>query len=88
MTGIVRYFILLPADVFNRQNTNSFLKKLKSSIPAHTEMEIVLLKRSIILGKHTYLGVNSMVGEYNYVSIDENIAISDDTLIGGSIDEE
>ena len=87
-TNPYKFFILLPADVFTRQNIKSFLKKLKNIIPAYTEMEIVLLKRSIILGKHTYLGVNSMVGEYNYVSIDENIAISDDTLIGGSIDEE
>jgi hypothetical protein len=51
-------------------------------------MEVVLLKKRIILGNHTYLGINSMVAEYSYVSIDENIAISDDTLIGGSIDEE
>ena len=87
-TNPYKFFILLPADVFNRQNINGFLKRLKNIIPAYTEMEIILLKRSIILGKHTYLGINSMVGEYNYVSIDENIAISDDTLIGGSIDEE
>ena len=87
-TNPYKFFILLPADVFVPQNINSFLKKIKDNIPAYTEMEIVLLKRSIILGKHTYLGINSMVGEYNYVSIDENIAISDDTLIGGSIDEE
>lgn len=87
-TNPYKFFILLPADVFNRQTIDSFLKKLKSNIPAYTEMEIVFLKRSIILGKHTYLGINSMVGEYNYVSIDENMAISDDTLIGGTINEE
>ncbi len=87
-TNPYKFFILLPADVFNRQNINSLLIKLKNIIPAYTEMEIVLLKRRIILGKHTYLGVNSTVSEYSYVSIDENIAISDDTLIGGSIDEE
>ncbi|MGI6120367.1 MAG: phage tail protein [Desulfosporosinus sp.] len=87
-TNPYKFFILVPADVFNKQNIYSFMGKLKSIIPAYTEMEIVLLKRRIILGKHTYLGVNSMVSEYSYVSIDENIAISDDTLIGGSIDEE
>lgn len=87
-TNPYKFFILLPEDAFSRKNINSFLKKLKSNIPAHTEVEIVLLKKGTILGKHTYLGVNSMVGEYNYVSVDENIAISYDTLIGGSIDEE
>ncbi len=87
-TNPYKFYILLPADVFSRQNINSFLRKLKNNIPAFTEMEIVLLKKRIVLGKHTYLGVNSMVAEYSYVSIDENIAISDDTLIGGSIDEE
>ncbi|KUO71046.1 MAG: hypothetical protein APF81_15355 [Desulfosporosinus sp. BRH_c37] len=87
-TNPYKFFILLPADVFSSQNTNSFLRKLKNNIPAYTETEIVLLKKRIILGKHTYLGINSMVAEYSYVSIDENIAISDDTLIGGSIDEE
>jgi len=87
-TNPFKFFILLPEDVFGKQNINSFLRKLKGNIPAHTEVEIVLLKKSTILGKHTYLGVNSMVGEYNYVSMDENIAISYDTLIGGSIHEE
>lgn len=87
-TNPYKFFILVPADAFNKKNINSFMEKLKKIIPAYTEMEIVLLKKRTILGKHTYLGVNSMVSDYNYVSIDENIAISDDTLIGGSINEE
>lgn len=87
-TNPYKFFMLLPADAFSSQNINSFLRKMNNNIPAFTEMEVVLLKKRIILGKHTYLGINSMVAEYSYVSIDKNFAISDDTLIGGSIDEE
>jgi hypothetical protein len=86
-TNPYKFYILLPEEVIHRKNINSLLTQLKRNIPAHTETEIILLKNGILLGKHTYLGVNSMVGEYNYVSIDQNIAISDDTLIGGSIHE-
>jgi phage tail-like protein len=87
-TNPYKFFIMLPENAFSRGiNINSFLEKLKNNIPAHTEAEIVLLKQGTILGKHTYLGINSMVGEYNYVSVDENIAISYDTLIGGNGNE-
>jgi phage tail-like protein len=87
-TNPFKFYILLPEKAFsNRRNINSFLRKLKNSIPAHTEVEIILLKQAVILDKHTYLGVNSIIGEFNYVSVDENIAISYDTLIGGNPDE-
>ncbi|MDQ7096751.1 phage tail protein [Desulfosporosinus sp. PR] len=86
-TNPYKFYLMLPETVFRQKIMSNFLTILKQNIPAHTEAEIILLKNGIILGKHTYLGVNSMVGEYNYVSIDETVAISDDTLIGGSVHE-
>jgi len=87
-TNTYKFFILLPEEVFTKnRNINGFLKKLKNNIPAYTEVELIKLKKGTILGKHTYLGVNSMVGEYNYVSVDENKSISYDTLIGGDENE-
>jgi len=88
-TNPYKFFILLPEKALDRRyHISRFLSELKNNIPAHTEAEIVLLKDSIVLGKHTYLGVNSRVGEYNYVSVDRHISISYDTLIGGREDEE
>ncbi len=88
-TNPYKFFILLPEDAFNKvRNVNSFLRKIRSNIPAHTEAEIIRLKQSTILGRHTYLGVNSMVSEYDYGSVDENKSISYDTLIGGDNNEE
>lgn len=88
-TNPYKFYLLLPEDALDRvQNINSFLKKLNDNIPAHTEVGIIRLKQGIILGKHTYLGVNSRVGRYTYGKVDENIEISFDTLIGGNGNEE
>lgn len=84
-----KFFILLPEEALNKvKNLDSFLAKLKNNIPAHTEAGIIRLKQGTILGKHTYLGVNSMVGEYTYGRVDGNDEISYDTLIGGHGNEE
>jgi phage tail-like protein len=89
-----RFFILLPEDAFGHdrdgrgRDAGEFLRSLRKNIPAHTEAEIVLLKNSVVLDRHTYLGVNSTVGGYNSVSVDRHISISYDTMIGGNSDEE
>ena len=84
-----KFFILLPEEALQQvKNLDLFLAKLKSNIPAHTEAGIIRLKQGTILGKHTYLGVNSLVGEYTYGRVGGNNELSYDTLMGGTGNEE
>lgn len=84
-----KFFILLPEEALHEvKNLDLFLAKLKSNIPAHTEAGIIRLKQGTILGKHSYLGVNSLVGEYTYGRVGGNNELSYDTLMGGTGNEE
>ena len=61
----------------------SFLEQLEELVPAETTPELVLLKPGVQLGWHTYLGLNTQVGEYVTAVIDELATIHYDTTIGG-----
>jgi len=83
-----RFFILLEEDSFtSRAATEKFIKDMRALIPAHTEFELVLLKRCLRLDWHTYLGVNSIVSNYSTVVIDENTTINYNSTIGGDSGE-
>ena len=80
-----KFFILLEEDSFDsRTQTERFIQEMQRLIPAHTEFDLVLLKRGVRLDGHTYLGVNSFVSDYSTVIIDENTAIDYDSTIGGT----
>ncbi len=79
-----RFFILLPQGTFSeRQEMERFLEQLEELVPAETTPELVLLKPCVQLGWHTYLGINSRIGEYVTAVIDELVTIHYDTAIGG-----
>ena len=79
-----RFFLLLPQGTFTEQRQmESFLEQLEELVPAETTPELVLLKPGVQLGWHTYLGVNTKIGEYVTAVIDELVTIHYDTTIGG-----
>lgn len=79
-----RFFLLLPQRTFAHQaQMERFLDQMRELIPAETEFELVLLKPSIQLDWHTYLGINSRIGSYIPAGIDESVTIHYDTTIGG-----
>lgn len=83
-----RFFVLLPEDTFpSRDRMEDFLGQMRLLIPAGMELELILLKKCIQLDWHTYLGINSIVSSYNPASIDENMTIHFDTMIGGHDNE-
>ncbi len=78
------FFILLPENTFNsRDDKEFFIRNMKSLTPAGRKMELIILKKGLQLGWHSYLGVNSIVGDYTMVKIDESTALQLDTVIGG-----
>lgn len=79
-----RFFLLLPQGTFSEQRQmEQFLEQLEELVPAETTPELVLLKPGVQLGWHSYLGINSQVGEYVTAVIDELVTIHYDTTIGG-----
>jgi len=43
--------------------------------PAHMECRIVALKPYIFLGQHSYLGINSVLGQYKAFQLDGLCAV-------------
>ena len=80
-----RFFLLLPQGTFaTQQEMERFLERMRRLTPAETQMELVLLKPCIQLDWHTYLGINSRIGDYIPAAIDDSVTIHYDTTIGGA----
>lgn len=83
-----RFFLLLEEDTFaSRDSMERFLDRMEDLIPAGTELELVLLKNCVQLDWHTYLGINSRVGDYRQAAINERVTIHYDMTIGGANNE-
>ena len=79
-----RFFLLLPQGTFTEQKQmERFLEWLEDYTPAETTPELVMLKPCVQLDWHTYLGINSQIGEYKPAVINESVTIHFDTTIGG-----
>ena len=79
-----KFFVLMEEKTFkSRAEADAFLERLRKAIPAHVDADLILLKQSVYLDWHTYLGVNSVISGYTPVAIDESISIHYDTMIGG-----
>lgn len=84
-----RFFVLLPEKTFaNTREAATFMRRLKSRIPAYTEAEVVVTRFNCILEKHTYLGVNSVLRGYSPASADEEMRIFNDNFLGRTADEQ
>ena len=80
-----RFFILLPQGTFKEQkDMERFLVQLEEIIPAETTAQLILTKPGVQLDWHTYLGMNTALGEYVPAVIDESVTIQYDTTIGGN----
>lgn len=83
-----RFFILLPDDIFEgTHDANVFMEKLRRRVPANTQPEVILMRQSVVLENHTYLGVNSVISGYSEAGADTGNRISHDLILGGSNDE-
>lgn len=83
-----KFFVLLPEKTFaDTHEANIFMEKLKRRVPAYTEPEVVITQNNVILEKHTYLGVNSVLSGYTYANTDAGTRLSNDIILGGSNDE-
>lgn len=80
-----KFFILLPEKTFDStHDANIFMEKLRRRVPANTQPEVVLIRQSVILENHTYLGVNSVISGYSKAGADIGNRISHDLILGGN----
>lgn len=54
----------------------TLIKIIEEVKPAYMELELVVLKPYIFLNQHTYLGMNSVLGEYKDLSLDGSAMLS------------
>ncbi len=84
-----KFFVIMPEGVFSGQHeANLFMQRLKKRIPAHTEAEIIIAKRNVILEDHTYLGENSVLGDFSQAAMDAGNILSHDIILGGAEEDE
>ena len=80
-----RFFLVLPQGTFaNQQQMEHFLEQLQEFVPAETTPELIMLKPSVQLDGHTYLGQNTNIEEYVTAVINESVTIHNDMTIGGN----
>lgn len=77
-----KFYVLLDDDTFSgRDELDRFIEAMEDKKPAHTEMETVLLKKSVTLDRHTYLGINTYISRYTPAAAD-NSALNYDNVVG------
>lgn len=63
-------------DVPSTEQYKTLLKIIESVKPAHVEVNLVALKPYIFLGQYSYLGMNSVLGQYRPTSLNGFSAVS------------
>lgn len=78
-----KVYILLPQQALtSREKISALTSRINSCIPAHVSFEIIPLRDSVTLDKHTYLDVNSLLSDYSSMIIEEKSTLHRDVYIG------
>lgn len=64
------YVIVKEKYVHSIREYQTLSKIIEEVKPAHMELELIVLKPFIFLGQHSYLGINSVLGEYKNMLLD------------------
>ncbi len=66
-------------------NIMNILKLMK---PAHTEAKLIILENTILLGDHSYLGMNTALSGYSSLKLNNQTYLLNDTVIYDVIEED
>ena len=64
--------ILLQGAVSNQQEISVLQKIIRSAIPAYMECRLIVLEPYIFLDRYTYIGINSCLGRYKSMQVDDH----------------
>jgi hypothetical protein len=75
------FTVIIDLDAVYGINEYKILTKIiDNAKPAHMESNIVVLEPYIFLNKHSYLGINSILGQYQDLVLDGQAAIAFTTI--------
>ena len=82
-TNPYKIHIMLPDYILaKRSGPAALAEKIKANIPAHVTFELVPLYQGIRLDLHTYLEINSYLGNYSSMVVEERSVLYNDVYIG------
>lgn len=66
-----RFYVIVKEEyVPSVHEYQTLIKIIEEVKPAYMELELIVLKPFIFLGRHSYLGINSVLGEYRNMILD------------------
>lgn len=87
-SGPFEFAVLLEDENISANNRFMILRQIIDSIkPAHMECRIIVLKPYIFLDQHTYIGINSVLGQYKALALDGLCAVPFSVVSEGKGDE-
>lgn len=79
---IYSFFVLLDDRCFKEKEDLQELQYMTEKYkPAHTRIHVVPLKQCIVLGKYTYLGVNTQLMKHSSFQVDDTCALPFRTIL-------
>lgn len=78
--------VVYERDVPSTERYKTLLKIIENVKPAHVDVNLVALKPYIFLGQYSYLGMNSVLGQYRSTSLNGFSAVSFTNISGGPAD--
>lgn len=72
--------IVETAAIIGNKEYKILTKIIENAKPAHMECNVVVLEPFIFLNKHSYLGINSVLGQYQNLVLDGQAAIAFTTI--------
>lgn len=77
-----KVYIMLPEEALSsREKISAIASRVESCVPAHVEFEIVPLRSNVLLDRHTYLDVNTALGGYHGMVVEEKSTLHHDVFI-------
>jgi hypothetical protein len=75
------FTVIIGLGAINNNDEYKILTKIiENAKPAHMEGNVVVLEPYIFLNKHSYLGINSVLGQYQNLVLDGQAAIAFTTI--------
>lgn len=79
------FTVILPFNsITSSREYSVILKIIEKAKPAHMEGKLVVLSPYILLDKYCYLGLNSILGEYENIRLDGSVSISFSSISNSS----
>jgi phage tail-like protein len=84
----VFYVLVSKEQASSKVKISNIMSILKFMKPAHTQAKLVILERNMLLGDHSYIGMNTVLSGYNQLRLDNQTYLLNDTVIYDVVEED